>query len=104
MENLNREQEKQEATQQGFFQKAKSGWTAMVGWIAAVVAAVTGLIRAFGKMLKTNIEFAQQQKNLQTILGVTNDEMEAMTYHAKELGRTTEYTASPGYRVADSTR
>ncbi|MGI5892452.1 MAG: phage tail tape measure protein [Bacillota bacterium] len=66
----------------------------MVGWIAAVVAAVTGLIRAVGNVIKTNIEFAQQQKNLQTILGVTNDEMEAMTYHAKELGRTTEYTAS----------
>ena len=93
LENLNREQERQEATQQGFFQKAKAGWTAMVGWIAAVVAAVTGLIRAFGKMLKTNIEFAQQQKNLQTILGLTNDEMKVMTYHAKELGRTTEYTA-----------
>ena len=40
------------------------------------------------------MEFAQQQKNLQTILGVTNDEMEVMTAHAKELGRTTEYTAS----------
>jgi TP901 family phage tail tape measure protein len=94
LENLNREQEKQEATQQGFFTKAKAGWTAMVGWIAAVVAAVTGLIRAVSKVIKTNIEFAQQQKNLQTILGLTNDEMQAMTNHAKELGRTTEYTAS----------
>ena len=91
LEKLNREQEKQEATQQGFFQKAKSGWTAMVGWITAVVA---GEVYHVGNVIKTNIEFAQQQKNLQTILGVTNDEMQAMTYHAKELGRTTEYTAS----------
>lgn len=94
LENLNREQAKQESSQQGFFQKAKAGWTAMLGWITAVVAAVVGLVKAIGKMLKTNMEFAQQQKNLQTILGVTNDEMEAMTAHAKELGRTTEYTAS----------
>jgi TP901 family phage tail tape measure protein len=94
LENLNREQQKQESSQQGFFQKAKAGWTAMLGWITAVVAAVVGLVKAIGKMLKTNIEFAQQQKNLQTILGVTNEQMEVMTAHAKELGRTTEYTAS----------
>ena len=94
LETLNREQQKQENSQQGFFQKAKAGWTAMLGWITAVVAAVVGLVKALGKMLKTNMEFAQQQKNLQTILGVTNDEMEVMTAHAKELGRTTEYTAS----------
>lgn len=94
LETLNREQQKQENSQQGFFQKAKAGWTAMLGWITAVVAAVVGLVKALGKMLKTNMEFAQQQKNLQTILGVTNDEMEVMTNHAKELGRTTEYTAS----------
>lgn len=94
LETLNREQQKLENSQQGFFQKAKAGWTAMLGWITAVVAAVVGLVKALGKMLKTNMEFAQQQKNLQTILGVTNDEMEVMTAHAKELGRTTEYTAS----------
>lgn len=94
LEDLNREQAKGDKEQQGFFKKAKAGWTAMVGWIAAVVAAVVGLVNVLGRMLKRNIEFAQQQKNLQTILGVTNDEMQAMTYHAKELGRTTEYTAS----------
>ena len=94
LEDLNREQAKQDKEQQGFFQKAKAGWTAMVGWVAAVVAAVVGLIKAVGRALKTNIEFAQQQKNLQTILGVTNEEMQAMTEHAKELGRSTEYTAS----------
>lgn len=94
LETINREQQKLENSQQGFFQKAKAGWTAMLGWITAVVAAVVGLVKALGKMLKTSMEFAQQQKNLQTILGVTNDEMEVMTAHAKELGRTTEYTAS----------
>lgn len=94
LEDLNREQAKQDKEQQGFFQKAKAGWTAMVGWVAAVAAAVIGLIKAVGRMLKTSMEFAQQQKNLQTILGVTNEQMQEMTANAKELGRTTEYTAS----------
>ena len=94
LEDLNREQAKQDKEQQGFFQKAKAGWTAMVGWVAAVVAAVIGLIKAVGRALKTSIEFSQQQKNLQTILGVTNEQMQEMTEHAKELGRATEYTAS----------
>ena len=94
LEQLNREQEKQDRQQGGFFTRAKAGWAAVATKVMAVVAAITAVVRAVSKMIKTTIEFQQQQKNLQTILGATNDEMKAMTDHAKELGRTTEYTAS----------
>lgn len=94
LEQLNREQEKADKQQLGFFGRAKKGWTAVATKVMAVVAAVVAVVKAISKMIKVSIEFEQQQKNLQTILGVTNEEMLIMTEHAKELGRTTEYTAS----------
>lgn len=94
LEQLNREQEKGDTKQKGFFANAKAGWLAMTGWIAAVVAATAGLMRAIKGMMSVSHDFEQQQKNLQTILGLTNEKMKIMTESAKELGRTTEYTAS----------
>lgn len=94
LDNLNKEQSKLDDNQGGFFQKAKKNWAAFVGWIGAAIAAVMSFVRAITNVIKTNIEFEQAQKNLQTILGLNNEEMVAMIDHAKELGRTTEYTAS----------
>ena len=94
LEQLNKEQAKSDKEQQGFFGRAKAGWATMATKVMAVVAAVTALVRAIVRMTKVAIEFQQQQKNLQTILGVTNEQMQEMTEHAKELGRSTEYTAS----------
>lgn len=94
LDELNKEQAKLDKDQSGFFAKAQKGWAAMATKVMAIVAAITALVRAVVKMTKVAIEFQQAQKNLQTILGATNEEMVAMSEHAKQLGRETEYTAS----------
>lgn len=94
LDDLNKEQAKVENDQQGFFAKAKNNWVALAGWIGAAIAAIRGLYNAIKGIIKTNIEFEQAQKNLQTILGLNNKEMAVMSDKAKELGKTTEYTAS----------
>ena len=94
LDDLNKEQAKAENDQQGFFAKAKKNWVALAGWIGAAIAAIRGLYNAIKGIIKTNIEFEQAQKNLQTILGLNNKEMAVMSDKAKELGKTTEYTAS----------
>lgn len=94
LDDLNKEQAKVENDQQGFFAKAKKNWVALAGWIGAAIAAIRGLFNAIKGIIKTNIEFEQAQKNLQTILGLNNKEMAVMSDKAKELGKTTEYTAS----------
>ena len=94
IDDLNKEQAKLDKDQSGFFARAQKGWVAMATKVMAIVAAITALVRAVVKMTKVAIEFQQAQKNLQTILGATNKEMVAMSEHAKQLGRETEYTAS----------
>jgi len=94
LDDLNKEQAKVENDQQGFFAKAKKNWVALAGWVGAAIAAIRGLYNAIKGIIKTNIEFEQAQKNLQTILGLNNKEMAVMSDKAKELGKTTEYTAS----------
>jgi TP901 family phage tail tape measure protein len=94
LDDLNKEQAKVDNNQQGFFAKAKKNWVALAGWVGAAIAAIRGLYNAIKGIIKTNIEFEQAQKNLQTILGLNNKEMAVMSDRAKELGKTTEYTAS----------
>ena len=50
-------------------------------------------VRQLTGSAKTLREFEQANANLSTILGVTRDEMKALTDSALSLGRTTEYTA-----------
>ncbi len=59
-----------------------------------VVAMLLALAKAFTSIVKKNAEFEQANANLSTILGVTRNEMKALTDSALQLGRTTEYTAS----------
>lgn len=56
----------------------------------AAAGAIRGLANAFGKIA----DFEQANANLSTIIGKNVKDIEAMTYSAMELGRTTEYTAS----------
>lgn len=64
---------------------------------ATVLSGTIGLILIFVRQLtgsaKTLREFEQANANLSTILGVTVNEMKALTDSALQLGRTTEYTA-----------
>ena len=71
--------------------KALQGFT-------TVLSGTVGMIMLFVRYLtgsaKTMREFEQSNANLSTILGVTREEMKALTDSALTLGRTTEYTAS----------
>lgn len=59
-----------------------------------VVGVLLALAKAFTSVVKKNAEFEQANANLSTILGVSREEMKALTNTALQLGRTTEYTAS----------
>ena len=71
--------------------KAMQGFsTIALGTVGIVLQFVNYLTSAY----KTMREFEQANANLSTILGVTRDEMKALTDSALSLGRSTEYTAS----------
>lgn len=71
--------------------KATNGLlTVMTGTVGMVMMFVRYLTGSY----KTMRDFEQANANLSTILGVTRDEMQALTNTALLLGRTTEYTAS----------
>lgn len=71
--------------------KAMQGFsTIALGTVGIVLQFVNYLTSAY----KTIREFEQANANLSTILGVTRDEMKALTDSALSLGRSTEYTAS----------
>ena len=71
--------------------KAVQGFaTALNGTVAILMV----FVRYLTGSAKTMREFEQANANLSTILGVTRDEMKALTDSALMLGRSTEYTAS----------
>lgn len=71
--------------------KAMQGFsTIALGTVGIVLQFVNYLTSAY----KTMREFEQANANLSTILGVTREEMKALTDSALSLGRSTEYTAS----------
>ena len=73
------------------------GAKAVQGFATALNGTI-GILMVFVRYLtgsaKTMREFEQANANLSTILGVTRDEMKALTDSALMLGRSTEYTAS----------
>lgn len=71
--------------------KALQGFSAIaLGAVGIILQFVNYLTSAY----KTMRDFEQANANLSTILGVTRDEMKALTDSALSLGRSTEYTAS----------
>lgn len=71
--------------------KAANGFlTIMSGTVGMLMLFVRHLTGSY----KTMRDFEQANANLSTILGVTRDEMKALTDSALSLGRSTEYTAS----------
>lgn len=71
--------------------KALQGFsTIALGTVGIILQFVNYLTSAY----KTMRDFEQANANLSTILGVTCDEMKALTDSALSLGRSTEYTAS----------
>ena len=67
------------------------------GIVAAIdiaLRAVLGVIRTVSKGFGTIVDFEQANADLATILGKNINEIDSLTQSAKNLGRTTEYTAS----------
>lgn len=60
----------------------------------AVVAAIAGVAKALKGFVSKIADFEQANANLSTVLGSSVAGISQLTENAKELGRTTEYTAS----------
>ncbi len=74
----------------GALEKLSSVKAGALAAFAAVAGAIRGVAKAFQKIM----DFEQANANLSTIIGKNVKDIEALTYSAMELGRTTEYTAS----------
>lgn len=74
----------------GALEKLSSVKAGALAAFAAIAGAVRGVARAFQKI----VDFEQANVNLSAIIGKNVKDIEALTYSAMELGRTTEYTAS----------
>ena len=72
-------------------QKALQGFTTILSGTIGMVMLFVRHLTGSAKLMR---EFEQANANLATILGVTRDEMKALTDSALQLGKTTEYTAS----------
>lgn len=65
-----------------------------VAAIGAVIAGVVKLLKMMKDWVQVNAAFEQANANLQSVLGITKKDMEALTDTALALGRSTEWTAS----------
>lgn len=74
----------------GALEKLSSVKAGALAAFAAIAGAIRGVAKAFQKIM----DFEQANANLSTIIGKNVKDIEALTYSAMELGRTTEYTAS----------
>ena len=65
-----------------------------LGSALGITAGVTGLVTALKGAFNIVKDFEQGQADLASVLGVSVDQMSALTEQAKELGATTTFTAS----------
>lgn len=76
---------------------AKSMATSLVGFgtaAGAAMMAVNGLKEAIAGNIRTAMDFEQANANLASVLGTTRDNITMLTEDAKQLGATTQFTAS----------
>lgn len=79
----------------GRIAKAFTSWQALaVAAISGVILGVTKLVKMMKDWVQVNAAFEQANANLQSVLGITKKDMEALTDTALALGRSTEWTAS----------
>ena len=77
----------------GVMKQTTSVMTSMAASYMGVYAAIRGMQKVVGDMVRINKEFEQGTANLASIIGKTTDEISALTTQAKQLGATTKYTA-----------
>ena len=61
---------------------------------AAVTVAFSGMKKVVGDMVSINMQFEQSSSNLAAVMGKSRDEITDLTNQAKQLGATTQYTAT----------
>ncbi len=91
---LTKERLKELTSQTGQTKGALDKLSSVKAGVLAAFAAVAGAIRGAAKAFQKIMDFEQANANLSTIIGKNVKDIEALTYSAMELGRTTEYTAS----------
>ena len=82
---------------QVFVSDAPMAQKAMMGLklaIVGVIAVAVSLGKALADVVRTNAQFEQSNANLQSVLGISKQDMKALTDTALSLGRSTEWTAS----------
>lgn len=65
-----------------------------LGKTLAIAFGAAAVLRGIGNVVNIFKDFEQAQANLAAVLGVSRDEMAALTQQAKDLGGTTAFTAS----------
>ena len=82
----------------GGFSKGIGGAAAMLGpaaaGAAAFTAAMSGVQKVVSDVISINKTFEQSTANLTAVMGLSRDEVKDLTTQAKQLGATTQYTAS----------
>lgn len=75
-------------------QQMKSYIGGIVAQYASVTAAVNVLVGVTRQALSVNIDFEKKGSELAAVLGKSTSELSGMTQAAKDLGRTTQFTAT----------
>lgn len=80
---------------ESFGSKVKGGLTAVGKMGAAALAATTTAVAGFGvASVKTGMDFDASMSNVAAISGATGSDLEALRDKAKEMGATTQFSAS----------
>ena len=78
----------------GIMKQSTTQLTAMAAQFMGVAAAVGAAKKVMSDMVRINMQFEQSSSNLAAVLGTSRDQITALTDQAKQLGATTQYTAS----------
>ena len=78
----------------GIANQATSALTSMATSVMGVTAAIGAAYKVMSSMVSINKQFEQSSSNLAAVLGTSRDQITALTNQAKQLGATTQYTAS----------
>ena len=78
----------------GILKQSTGALTGMAASVLSVAAAVGAAKKVIGDMVRINMQFEQSSSNLAAVLGTSRDQITALTDQAKQLGATTQYTAS----------
>jgi len=74
--------------------KSFSGMTGRAGLLGAAIGTLVGGFTALKAVMSTGIEFEAQMSKVQAITGATKEDLEELTAAAREMGATTQFSAT----------